>query len=47
MNRRLRAPYSVPLRVAEVFNGRLQKFRPKAGASRALLIGETTHSLSR
>ena len=35
------------LYVAEVFNGRLQKFRPKAGASRALLIGETTHSLSR
>ena len=35
------------LYVAEVFNGRLQKFRPKPGASRALLIGETTHSLTR
>lgn len=35
------------LYVAEVFNGRLQKFRPKAGADRALLIGETTHSLTR
>jgi sugar lactone lactonase YvrE len=33
------------LYVAEVFNGRVQKFRPKPGADPATLIRETTHSL--
>jgi DNA-binding beta-propeller fold protein YncE len=28
------------LYIAEVFNGRVQKFRPKAGADRAKLIGQ-------
>jgi sugar lactone lactonase YvrE len=35
------------LYVAEVFNGRPQKFRPKPGADRRLLIGQIVHSLSR
>ncbi len=35
------------LYVAEVFNGRAQKFRPKAGADPAMLIRETTHGLWR
>ena len=33
------------LYVAEVFNGRVQKFRPRAGADPAMLIRGTTHSL--
>ncbi len=35
------------LYVAEVFNGRPQKFRPKPGVDRKLLIGQIVHSLSR
>ena len=35
------------LYVAEVFNGRVQKFRPKPGADRAKLAGQTVHSLTR
>ena len=35
------------LYVAEIFNGRVQKFRPKAGADRAKLVGQTTHGLTR
>ena len=33
--------------VAEVFNGRVQKFRPRPGADPSKLLTETTHSLSR
>ena len=35
------------LYLAEVFNGRVQKFRPKPGAERARLIAQTTHSLTK
>jgi hypothetical protein len=35
------------LYLAEVFNGRVQKLRPKAGAERARLVAQTTHSLTR
>lgn len=35
------------LYVAEVFNGRPQKFRPRAGADPAALIKPLVHSLSR
>lgn len=35
------------LYLAEVFNGRVQKLRPKLGADRARLVGQTTHSLTR
>jgi sugar lactone lactonase YvrE len=35
------------LYVAEVFNGRVQKFRPRPGADRKLLVQRTVHSLSR
>ena len=35
------------LYVAEVFNGRVQKFRPRPGADRSQLIGQTMQSLSR
>ena len=35
------------LYVAEVFNGRVQKFRPKPGADRSQLVGQTMHSLTR
>jgi len=35
------------LYLAEVFNGRVQKLRPKPSTDRARLISQTTHSLSR
>ena len=35
------------LYVAEVFNGRPQKFRPKPDADRNQLFGQLVHSLSR
>ncbi|TMA97639.1 MAG: hypothetical protein E6J74_04495 [Deltaproteobacteria bacterium] len=35
------------LYLAEVFNGRVQKLRPKAGGERARLVAQTTHSLTR
>ena len=35
------------LYLAEVFNGRVQKLRPKAGADRTRLIAQTTHSLTK
>lgn len=35
------------LYVAEVFNGRVQKFRPREGADCRQLIGPIVHSLSR
>jgi peptidylamidoglycolate lyase len=35
------------LYLAEVFNGRVQKLRPKAEAERARLVAQTTHSLTR
>lgn len=35
------------LYVAEVFNGRVQKFRPRPGANLSTLIAQTMHSLSR
>lgn len=35
------------LYLAEVFNGRVQKLRSKAGAEQSNLIAQTTHSLTR
>jgi len=35
------------LYVAEVFNGRVQKFRPRPGVDRSQLVGQTMQSLSR